>query len=110
MSEREERGGLGGAFIGGLIGVLLIALAVVSWWQFNGYATAASSPGRRPPLVDLAMVLARPVVPLFESSSGKGSPAAYARAIEATLATVGLLGAGVIAVSVLVRNAGRSAD
>lgn len=99
------------ALVGALVGVGLIVFAVVSWKQVNEYAMTAHSRGVTPrPLADLTMTLAKPLAPLFERSSGKGSPAAYARAIEATLAAIGLLGAGVVALSFLARNTSRGGD
>lgn len=96
--------------IGGVVGVGLIAFACVCWQQVNEYAVTARSPSDvPPPLADFSMTLAKPVVPLFEGSSGKGSPAAYARAIQVTLAAIGVLGVGVLALSVLIRNADRRA-
>jgi hypothetical protein len=98
------------ALVGGAVGVGLIVLAFASWQQVNEYALTAHSPSvTPPPLADFSMTLAKPVVPLFEGGSGKGSPAAYARAIQATLAAMALLGVGVLAASILVRNAQRSA-
>lgn len=83
MSEREERGGLGGAFIGGLIGVLLIALAdhLAPWLQSLAGLHPASARLLSVELVTVTLVLlgvalvAAPCMPPRRGDPGRGDSA-----------------------------------
>lgn len=112
--QREPNGSAGSAWLaalGILIGLGLIALALVSWRQVNEYAAASHAPGvTAPPLAEFFINLAKPIAPLFEGSSGKGSPAALAKAIQVVLGAVGALGAGAMLVAILGRNAAKSGE
>jgi hypothetical protein len=112
MSAGQVRDGRGASVVllfGGLIGLGCIALAVLSWQQVNEYATTAHAAGvPAPPLAEFTLTLAKPVAPLFEGGSGKGSPAAFAKAIQVVLGSIVALGAGVVLASIVGSNAAKS--